>query len=176
MRKTLLLAALLAPTLVHSAEPAAKPAAPKPAAKAEARDPGDPAALTGVISSLGGKVAQGKAPAGRLRFEVTTPGGGFGVVFIDCDPKGKACKAAVFSTAFERKAVSLNQLNAFNREQPVCRGVLGEDGRPNVIYSLLLTQHLVEDDLKQHIGVWQGCLSTFAEFTEDPAVFLVQTP
>lgn len=162
---------LLAAVPAFAAEkPAAKPAAPPPSG-ADARDP---TALIGVLAGLGAKAELAKSPpAGKVQTDVQTPGGGFGLQFVDCDPKGKACHAVVFSTAFDRKGLTLTQINGFNRQAVVCRGFLGEDNRPNLAYAALLTARLNTDDLKQQVGVWQGCLADFAAFTADPTAFLM---
>jgi hypothetical protein len=171
MRRTaLILLALLASSPAAAAE---KPAAAKPAA-APATDGRDPAVMAAVLTSLGAKVEIAKAPpAGKVLADVQTPGGGFGLQFIECDAKGAACRAVVFSTAFDRKGVTLTQLNGFNRQAVACRGFSGEDGRPNVAYAALLLPRMTSEDLKQHIGVWQGCLSEFSAFTADPTAYLL---
>lgn len=176
MRKLALILALTA--VAASAQAAshkasAKPAAPRPET-GKAIDARDPAALIGVLAGMGATSTTTKSPAGKVLVQVETPGGGFGLQFVDCDSGGKACHGLAFSTAFDRKGASLAQLNSFNRDQIVCRGFLGEDGRPNIAYSTLLNPHMTTDDLKDQIGVWQGCLATFAEFTADPAAFIAK--
>lgn len=169
----LALSAIAASAQAASSKAPAKPAAPK-TETAKAIDARDPAALIGVLAGMGAKSTVTKSPAGRVLVTIETPGGGFGLQFVDCDAGGKACRGLAYSTAFDRKGATLAQLNSFNRDQIVCRGVLGEDGRPNVIYSTLLSPRMTAEDLKDQIGVWQGCLATFAEFTTDPAAFLAK--
>ncbi|WP_304171200.1 hypothetical protein [Phenylobacterium aquaticum] len=152
------------------ARPDAAPATPKVAVT----DARDPAAMIAVLAAMGAKSTLAKSPAGKVLVTVETPGGGFGLQFVDCDPAGKACHGLAFSTAFDRKSPTFAQLNSFNRDQVVCRGVLGADGRPNIAYSTLLSSRMNADDLKDHIGVWQGCLATFVEFTDDPAAFVAK--
>jgi glucose/arabinose dehydrogenase len=169
----LALSAVAASAQAASHKAAAKPAAPKSEA-AKPIDARDPAALMGVLAGMGAKSTAAKSPAGRVLVTIETPGGGFGLQFVDCDAAGKACHGLAFSTAFDRKGATLAQLNSFNRDQVVCRGFLGEDGRPNIVYSTLLSPRMSTEDLKEQIGVWQGCLATFAEFTTDPAAFLAK--
>ena len=176
MRKLALILALTA--LASSAQAAHHRSAATPApAKSEAGkaiDARDPAALIGILAGMGAKSTPSKSPAGKVLVQVETPGGGFGLQFVDCDASGKACHGLAFSTAFDRKGATFAQLNSFNRDQIVCRGFLGEDGRPNVAYSTLLNPHMTPDDLKDQIGVWQGCLATFVEFTADPGAFIAK--
>ncbi len=149
-------------------------AASKPAPAATIADARDPATLIAVLAGLGAKAEIAKPPTpGKVQVNVQTPGGGFGLQFVECDAKGKACHAAVFSTAFDRKGATLTQVNAFNRQAVVCRGYLGEDNRPNLAYSTLLSQRMTAEDLKQHVGVWQGCLGDFSAFTTDPTAYLM---
>lgn len=173
MRHPILVAlALLAAGSAVAAEKPAKPAAAAPTTA----DGRDPAALAAALTGLGAKVEFAKSPpAGKVQADVQTPGGGFGLQFVDCDAKGKACRAVVFTTAFDRKGATLTQVNGFNRMAVVCRGFLGEDNRPNLAYATLLLPRMSADDLKQHVGVWQGCLSDFAAFTADPTAYLLQS-
>lgn len=174
MRKTApILAVMALAAAPAAARPAPKPAA-APAPKAATLDARDPSALIGVLAAMGAKAETTKSPAGKVLANVETPGGGFGLQFVDCDPAGKACKGVAFFSAFDRKGATVAQMNSFNRDQVVCRGFIGDDGRPDVVYSTLLTVRMNADDLKQHVGVWQGCLATFAEFTNDPAAFLAK--
>lgn len=169
----LALTAVAASAQAASHKAATKPAAPKPEA-AKPIDARDPAALIGVLAGLGAKSTIAKSPAGKVLVTVETPGGGFGLQFVDCAPDGKTCHGLAFSTAFDRKGATLSQMNSFNRDQVVCRGYLGEDSRPNIVYSTLLSPRMTADDLKEQVGVWQGCLATFAEFTADPTAFLAK--
>ena len=150
---------------------AASSAAAAPAKPARF-DPTDPAALTSVLSAAGAKSERVMGEDGVVVLNVDTPGGRFGVQFVGCDDKGKACDMAAFSTAFERRGPTLSQINIFNRTQVACRGYLTEGGRSNVMYGLLLTPGLSQADMKQHLGVWQGCLATFGRFNRDAQGFI----
>lgn len=143
-----------------------------PAVKAAAFDPTDPAGLMAVLSSNGASAQRVQGDGGVVVLNVETPGGKFGVQFVGCNDKGKACSMAAFSTAFERRGPTLAQINLFNRTQVACRGYLTEDGRSNVMYGLLLTARLSQADMKQHLGVWQGCLATFGRFNREPQSFV----
>lgn len=168
-----LLAALLAlagsPALAQS-KPAGK-AAPKAPAKASF-DARNPASLISLLTAMDAKAERGPTGDGSVTLKVSTPGGGFGAQFVGCDAKGEACRGVAFSTAFERRGATLAQLNMFNRTQIACRGFLTDDGRSNVMYSAMLTSRLSAEDMRQHLGIWQGCLVTFNQFTADPVRFL----
>lgn len=153
----------------------AKPAPAKPAAPKAAFDARDPAAVAALLDSTGAKTERVKSSGGQVALKVVTPGGGFGAQFANCDAKGKACAGVAFSTGFGQRGPTLSHMNLFNRTQFACRGFLAEDGLPNVMYSTLLTTRMSPDDMKQHLGIWQGCLSAFAEFTRDPVGFLAST-
>lgn len=183
MRIAVLIAALTlvgAPALAQTkapAKPAAKPAA-KAAPKAPAKpafDARDPDALTGLLAGMDAKAEIGAKTDTSVALKVTTPGGGFGVQYVDCDAKGKACQGLAFSTSFERKGPNLAQLNMFNRSQIACRGFLTDDGKSHVMYSAMLTSRMNAEEMRQHIGVWQGCLALFGQFNADPVRFLART-
>lgn len=167
------------------AKPAAKPAAPA-AAKPAPTKPGagapplkianfdarDPASIVALVAALGAKATITKNQDGQVFLTIATPGGDFGAQMIGCDDKGKACHAMAMFTAFERKGPTLAQINDFNRAQMSCRGILTPDGRPSVMYSTLLTLRATAEEMRQHMGVWQGCLNGFAEFARDPEAYL----
>jgi len=159
---------VLAAAFLFAVSPAATAAPAKPATF----DPTDPAGLMSVLVGAGAKAEKVIGDAGIVILNVETPGGKFGVQFVGCDEKGKSCDMAAFSTAFERRGPTLSQINIFNRTQVACRGYLTEDGRSNVMYGLLLTPRLSAADLKQHLGVWQGCLATFGRFNRDAQGFI----
>ena len=134
--------------------------------------PCDPAALVGLLATMDAKANVLGANNGVVVLDIATPGGKFGAQFVDCDANGKACGMVAFSTAFERRGANLAQINVFNRSQVACRGYLTDDGRPNVMYPVLLTARMTAAEMKQHLGVWQGCLATFGRFTRDPQAIL----
>lgn len=164
--------ALIAPAgqAAAPAKPAARPAAAKPAPAFDARDP---AALIGLLAGMDAKAEVAASGAGVVVLNVATPGGRFGAQYVDCDGNGKACGLLAFSTAFERRGPTLDQINVFNRTQVACRGYLTDDGRSNVMYGLLLTPKMTSAEMKQHLGVWQGCLATFGRFNRDPQGFVI---
>ena len=162
----LLVLAMAAPAL--AAEPA------KPAARSAATgafDARDPAALVGLLASMDAKASVLGANDGVVVLDVATPGGKFGAQFVDCDANGKACGMVAFSTAFERRGATLAQINLFNRSQVACRGYLTDDGRANVMYGAMLSARTNAAEMKQHLGIWQGCLATFGRFNREPQAF-----
>jgi hypothetical protein len=174
------------PPAKAAAKPASKPAAPaKPAATAtkpaagvtpalkvanfDARDPDRVIAL---LAALGAKGAVTKSENGQVFLNIATPGGDFGAQMIGCDGKGKACTGLAFFTAFDRKGPNLAQINDFNRAQFACRGFMNPAGQPGVMYATLVNLRMTADETRQHLGVWQGCLASFSDFTRDPVAFL----
>ena len=176
MRALAVLIALACAAPAFAAEPA-KPA-PKPAAKPAPKPAGgafdarDPAALIGLLASMDAKATVLGANDGVVVLDIATPGGRFGAQFVDCDAGGKACGMVAFSTAFDRRGANLQQINVFNRSQVACRGSLTDDGRANVMYGAMVTARTNAAEMKQHLGVWQGCLSTFGRFNREPQAFL----
>ena len=176
MRALAVLIALACAAPAFAAEPA-KPA-PKPGAKPAPKPAGgafdarDPAALIGLLASMDAKATVLGANDGVVVLDIATPGGRFGAQFVDCDAGGKACGMVAFSTAFDRRGANLAQINVFNRSQVACRGYLTDDGRANVMYGAMVTARTNAAEMKQHLGVWQGCLSTFGRFNREPQAFL----
>lgn len=176
MRALAVLIALACAAPAFAAEPA-KPA-PKPGAKPAPKPAGgafdarDPAALIGLLASMDAKAIVLGANDGVVVLDIATPGGRFGAQFVDCDAAGKACGMVAFSTAFDRRGANLAQINVFNRSQVACRGYLTDDGRANVMYGAMVTARTNAAEMKQHLGVWQGCLSTFGRFNREPQAFL----
>ena len=176
MRALAVLIALACAAPAFAAEPAkpAPKAAAKPAPKPAggAFDARDPAALIGLLASMDAKATVLGANDGVVVLDIATPGGRFGAQFVDCDAAGKACGMVAFSTAFDRRGANLAQINVFNRTQVACRGYLTDDGRSNVMYGDMVTARTNAAEMKQHLGVWQGCLSTFGRFNREPQAFL----
>ena len=44
---------------------------------------------------------------------------------------------------------------------------------PSLWQCALLTQRMTPAEMKQHLGVWQGCLATFGRFNRDPQGFVI---
>lgn len=170
----LALAALFAAAPALAAE---TPAKPKPAAaKPAAFDARDPAGLISVLGEMGAKAEVVKTEPGEAFVSVTTPGYGFGVQFAGCDANGKACKGLAFSTAAEKKSATLAQINGFNQTSINCRAFQDKAGKAHIAYSTLLSSHDVREEMKIHIGAWQGCVAAFGEFLKDPPGFLARAP
>lgn len=169
-----LLAAMAAPAAAQAPKPAAK-AAPKPAA-ASAFDARDPAGLISVLAEMEAKAVVARTTEDAVFLNVTTPAFGFGVQFAGCNAQGKACQAMAFSTAAEKKSATLAQLNSFNQTSINCRTFQDRGGKPHVSYSALLSARDNRDEMKMHVGAWQGCLATFGEFLNDPIGFLAKAP
>lgn len=139
-----------------------------------AGDPRNPQTMVKVLAGMDAKAEVERTEADQVLMNVSTPGGSFGLQFANCQTGGKSCQGLAFSAAFEKRAVSLAQLNAYNQAELACRGFLAPDGKPYVMYSALITPKLTAEDLKLHVGVWQGCLVSFGEFTSDPTAFLAK--
>lgn len=162
MRIATLAAAIAALAVAaHAATPAKTPA--KPLGPFDVRDP---ASLITLLKTMDAKAEVARTEATVVFLNVTTPGGDFGAQYVDCDAKGKACRALIFSTAFSAKGVTLKQINDFNKGQVACRAFISDDGKPNVAYATLVNLRMTAEEVKQHVGVWQGCLGSFGAFTK----------
>jgi hypothetical protein len=178
-----------APAAKPEAKAAPKPEAAKPAPKAATPatrsaagapptlkianfDARDPDRIIALLAAVGAKGSLTKSENGQAFLTISTPGGDFGAQMIGCDPKGKACTGLAFFTAFDRKGPTLAQINDFNRAQFACRGFMNPAGQPGVMYATLVNLRMTADETRQHLGVWQGCLASFSEFTRDPIAFL----
>jgi len=159
------------------AKPApAKPPAPRPAAAAGAFDARDPASLAALLDSMGAKAEISHTGEHGVALKVATPSFSFGVQYVDCDARGKACQALAFSTAAEKRGATLVQINAFNQTSISCRAFQDSAGKPHVMYSAVLFARDTREELRMHAGVWQGCLTTFGTFLTDPAAYLASAP
>ena len=172
-----LAAALALPAASLAATPAkappAKAAAPKaPAPRAGAFDARRPADVIALLGDMEAKAEIGRKADGQVFMTVTTPGGGFGAQMVGCDEAFASCRAIALYSAFSRKGVNMVQINDYNRSQLTCRGIMTPSGEPSVMYAVLLNGRMTREELREHVGVWQGCLSGFGEFIQDPIGFL----
>ncbi len=163
--------AILASTSVSQSKPA-PPKTTAAAAKLPPFDARSPHQVITLLESTGAKVNVTGNSDGQFILEAKANDGNFGVQFIDCNAGAEACHAVALFTAFEKSAVTLAQINDFNRAQFACRGLLAADGRPSVMYSTLLNFRMTRDEFKLHLGVWHACIKGFEAFNRDPEAFL----
>jgi hypothetical protein len=162
---------MLSPVAAEAA--AAKPAPAKAApAKAPAFDARRPADVIAVLGAMDAKAEIVRKDQGQMFMKVTTPGGGFGAQMVGCDEAFTTCRAVALFSAFSRKGVNMAQINDYNRSQLTCRGIMTPSGEPSVMYAALLNARITRDEVREHVGVWQGCLTGFGEFIQDPIGFL----
>ncbi|MDP1874919.1 YbjN domain-containing protein [Phenylobacterium sp.] len=140
------------------------------AARAEA-PARDPSTLIAVLAGMGARGEMEGREGGQVRLNVVTPGGIFGAEFIGCDEAGRACRALGFSASVEKRALTLEHLNAFNSRDILCRTVMRGD-QADIRYGLLLADSQTEGDLRDQVAVWQRCLGAFAGLANDPEAFL----
>lgn len=137
-------------------------------AQSQARDP---STLIAVLDAMGARGEMDGRDGGQVRLNVVTPGGIFGAEFIGCDEAGQACRALGFTASVDKRAMTLEHLNAFNSRDMLCRAVMrGEQA--DIRYGLLLADTQTEGDLREHVAVWQRCLGAFAGLANDPEGFL----
>lgn len=182
-RHALLLGVLLAATpALGSAQapapkPAAKPAPAKPATPpASAFNAQDPASLIALIATLDAKGEIVRSTDTEVFLKVSTPSFAFNVQYAGCDARGRSCQGLAFSTFSQTQKTNLAQLNAFNQTSITCRVFQDQTGRPHVMYSTLLSRADTREEMRNHIGVWQGCMGTFGVFLSDPVGFLASAP
>lgn len=180
----LLLVALVATAAAAAAPPPAKAPAPKtaPAKPAPARpastafDARDPASLIALLASLGAKAQVAEHTDSDVKLAVTTPTYSFGVQFVDCGRNGKGCQGLAFTTGSDTGHANLAQLNGFNQTSITCRVFQDQAAKPHVVYSALLSGADTREEMRTHLGVWQGCLASFGAFLSDPNGYLAAAP
>lgn len=165
-------AALLVAVTLAAPGPADAAAAKPPPPKAPAFDARRPADVIALLAAMEAKADIARQGEGQVFMNVTTPGGGFGAQMVGCDETFAACRAIALYSAFSRKGVNMVQINDYNRSQLTCRGIMTPSGEPSVMYAVLLNGRMTREELREHVGVWQGCLSGFGEFIQDPIGFL----
>jgi len=131
----------------------------------------DPSTLIDVLAGMGARAEMDGRDGGQVRLNVVTPGGIFGAEFIGCDEAGQACRALGFSARVDKRAMTMEHLNAFNSRDILCRAVM-RGAQADIRYGLLLADSQTEGDLREHVGVWQRCLGAFAGLANDPEGFL----
>ena len=131
-------------------------------------DARDPDSIIALLKQSNAESKVVKTESGQVVLSVTTPVGGFGVLMLGCDAKGKACRALAFSATAGEKPPTLAQVNIFNRVQLMCRSALTSDNKVSIAYATLVTQHMSQEDARQSVGVWSGCLANFGAFIKDP--------
>ncbi|MDP1617695.1 YbjN domain-containing protein [Phenylobacterium sp.] len=131
----------------------------------------DPSTLIAVLADMGARGEMEGREADQVRLNVVTPGGIFGAEFIGCDEAGRACRALGFTASVDKRAMTLDHLNRFNSRDILCRTVMRGD-QADIRYGLLLADSQTEDDLRDHVAVWQRCLGAFAGLANDPDGFL----
>lgn len=126
----------------------------------EAFAPRDPSTLISVLADMQARAEMHSRDEAAVRLNVITPAGIFGAEFLGCT-ESRDCRALRFSASIGPRPVSAEALNAFNEREVLCRAVLS-DGAVDIRYGLLLSDNLTEADLKAHVAVWQGCLTSVA--------------
>ncbi len=153
---------------------AATPAKPPPAAPGY--DARDPASLVALLATMGAKAEVVQRADADVKLAVTTPAYSFGVQFVDCDISGRGCLGLAFTTSSDMRHANLAQLNGFNQTSISCRVFQDQRAKPHVVYAALLSPRDTREEMRRHIGVWQGCLVSFGAFLADPNGFLAAAP
>jgi hypothetical protein len=156
--------------------PAAKPTAGKPAVPQGAFDARDPASLIALLTSMDAQAAVTTRSQTDVKLAVTTPGFSFGAQYVGCAANGKGCQALAFSTSSDKQRATLAQINAFNQTSISCRLFMDKGGQPHVVYSTILSATDSREQMRLHLGVWQGCLASFGAFLQDPTGYLASAP
>ncbi len=162
---------IMALTFLISGPALAATAKPAPV-KVEHLDARSPASLIALLGTMNAKAEITRQDADQIFLVISTSGGKFGAQMVNCDASGATCQGLALFSTFDLKGPNLAEINDFNRSQLACRGILTPEGKPSVMYSTLLNGRMTREDMQTHIGVWQGCLASFGEFTRDPIAFL----
>jgi hypothetical protein len=167
----------------ESATPRKVAESARPATKGPAKsgvegpfDARDPASLIALLGSMNAKATVASRADGAVKLEVATPSFSFGAQFVDCSTAGTACRGLAFTTSSDEQHATLVQLNAFNQTSITCRVFQDKAGKPHVVYSTLLSPSDTREEMRTHLGVWQGCLASFGAFLSDPNGYLASAP
>ncbi|HEY3697565.1 YbjN domain-containing protein [Phenylobacterium sp.] len=155
---------------------AAAPRAAKPPAPQGPFDARDPASLIALLASMDAHASVAERAQTDVKLNVTTPGFSFGAQYVGCAANGKGCQALAFSTSSDRQRATLAQINAFNQTSITCRLFMDKGGQPHVVYSTVLSNTDTREEMRTHLGVWQGCLASFGAFLGDPNGYLASAP
>jgi hypothetical protein len=159
------------------AKPApAKPATPAKAAPIGPFDARSPADLVALLNSMGAKATISKTDDTSVFLQIETPSYAFNAQYVGCSAKGAACQGLAFSASSAQGRSTLAQLNSFNQTSITCRVYQDNVGKPHVMYSTMVFASVTREDMRIHIGAWQGCLSTFGLFLSDPIAYLADAP
>lgn len=157
-----------------SAAASTKPA--KPAAPTGPFDARDPASLIALVASMDAKASVVERSETDVKLSVTTPYYSFGAQYVDCAPNGRGCQGVAFSTSSDKQRVTLAQINSFNQTSISCRAFMDKAGAPHIVYSTLVFPSDTRDEMRLHLGAWQGCLASFGAFLQDPNGYLAAAP
>ncbi len=154
--------------------PAAKAAAP-PRPAAGAFNARDPAGLIALLATMDAKATITRTTDDEVYLKIEAPSFAFAGQYVGC-VKGANCQGLAFSATSSQRSSTLAQLNGFNQSSFTCRVFEDTAGQPHVMYSTLIFPSDTREDVRQHIGAWQGCLSTFGLFLADPIGYLADAP
>jgi hypothetical protein len=166
------------PAAARSAKPAPAAAgkSAKPAAPTGPFDARDPASLIALVASMDAKASVSERSETDVKLTVTTPYYSFGAQYVDCAPSGRGCQGVAFSTSSDKQRVTLAQINSFNQTSISCRAFMDKAGAPHIVYATLVFPSDTRDDMRLHLGAWQGCLASFGAFLQDPNGYLAAAP
>jgi len=153
--------------------PTSKPAASAPQGPFDARDP---ASLIALLGSMDATATVAERTDTDVKLAVKTPNFSFGAQFVDCAASGKGCQGLAFSTASQEQHATLAQINAFNQTSVTCRAFQDKASKPHVVYATILSPTDTREEMRTHLGVWQGCLASFGAFLQDPNGYLAAAP
>lgn len=161
----------------------AKSTAAKSATKSPAKpgsegpfDARDPASLIALLGSMDAKATVASRADGAVKLQVVTPNFSFGAQYVDCATSGTGCRGLAFTTSSAEQHATLVQLNGFNQTSITCRVFQDKAGQPHVVYSTILSPTDTREEMRNHLGVWQGCLASFGAFLNDPNGYLAAAP
>ena len=105
------------------------------------------------------------AKAGKVFFDVD---------FYDCDDAKALCTTLNFYGSWTSKAITLDQINRWNRWTLWCPAYLNKDGAPNVWSVAAVTKGLSREDFTGDVDTWMDCLRDFDDFVAHPEEVLRQ--
>jgi hypothetical protein len=176
MIRNVLLRHLAVALLLCAGAAQAKPAhhaAPK--TPAPQLDGANPASLIAIFQAGGLKAQIAKRDADSVLVTATSPEAAFSVQFVQCDPQGRGCKAALFDSE-SVGAPTLVQINDYNQASALCRGYMDRSGKAHVTMPLLLFPDESRTHLVTAVYAWGSCVGDFANFARNPVGYLAAAP
>lgn len=145
-----------------------------PAVACSARSGFDARRPADVLEVLSARGADGVVKTDDIGMPIIADKLGFEVDFYDCDAGKTICRTVIYIDGWNTTALSLQQINAWNRMIPSCPATLTPEGHPHLTFYVVASGHDTKTDVAAQAEVWGSCLGGFESLIKDPAGFFKQ--